>query len=143
MKWPLALLFLSATAFADEAGTLRRRAHAYEQRGDWVQASAELVKLEKFAKAEALFGEAFASFQLADNAAAIALAYRAKELPGVYKDRATLLYGDALFRDGQVERAKSVYLAYRSTLKGDARAVAEKRVRACNVKLALPEAQDL
>ena len=58
---------------------------------------------------------------------------------GTFKTRAVLLYADALFRQAEYARAKDIYRKLGSELRGDLRAMAIKKIVACNQELGLPD----
>jgi tetratricopeptide (TPR) repeat protein len=130
----LALLLVSSLAYAGPEASIRSRAHAFELNSDWPRARAEYAKLEKLEgfRGEALYGEAFAAFQINDIATATELARRASEQPGPFEERARVLYGDTIYRSGQFERAKDIYFAIHKTATGDRRAMLERKLLACD-----------
>ena len=58
---------------------------------------------------------------------------------GPYKIKAMFLYADALFVQAQYARAKVIYQKLRTELHGEQRAIAQKKIVACNKELNLPE----
>jgi hypothetical protein len=134
MKWMLGLLLMSSLAHAGPEASIRSRAHAFELKGEWSGAQTEYAKLEKIEglRGEALYGEAFATFQQNDLASTTELARRASEQPGRFAERARLLYGDALFRSAEFARAKDIYFSLHETAIGDQRAMLERKLIACD-----------
>jgi len=70
----------------------------------------------------------------------VQLAAEAARQPGAFKTPAMFLYGDALYRLHEYDRAKNIYVGLRKGLSGDERATASKKIAACNKALKLPDA---
>ncbi|MBA3818215.1 MAG: protein kinase [Deltaproteobacteria bacterium] len=134
-------------AVADEKDpkALIKQGKALERTGDWEQARGLYMKLEKIKghAGQALYMQAWAAFQSQDTNAAVALAKKSAEQGGPQKTDALFLYGDALFRRGETERAKVIYLNLRTKVTGDLRATATKKIAACNKALKLPDADGI
>jgi TolA-binding protein len=124
---------------APAAAALFKKARALEASGDWTDARAAYVRLEKI-KAyadEALYREALCAFQMNDPTAAQQLAAEAAQRRGPFQIQAKFLYGDSLFRQGEYARAKAIYLRLRAEVGGDDRTVAAKKIAVCNRALSL------
>jgi serine/threonine protein kinase/TolA-binding protein len=121
---------------------LAREAAALEKAGRWPEARAAYQALEKkgYNPGEALYHQAWNAFQSNATSDAAQLAADAARLPGPFRMRAMLLYGDALFRQGEYARAKNIYLGVRKNQTGDERGTTIKKIIACNKQLKLPEA---
>jgi TolA-binding protein len=122
---------------------LAKEAASLEKTGRWVEARAAYQALEKakgYSSAEALYHQAWNAFQSNATSDAAQLAADAARLPSPFKTRAMLLYGDALFRQGEYVRAKNIYLGVRKNLNGEERGTTIKKIMACNTQLKLPEA---
>ena len=126
---------------------LVKQATALEKPGHWTEARAAWQKLQKTKGyndvGETLYHQAWAAFQSNATNDAVRLAAASAAQTGPYKTRAMLLYGDALFRQGEVERAKNIYLGVRKSMTPDDRASAVKKIAQCNKKLGLPESDGL
>jgi hypothetical protein len=123
------------------ASALVKQARAFERDGHWSEARAVYQRLEKakgYSLGEARYRQAFAAFQSNATDEAVQLAADAARQPGPFKVPAMFLYGDALFRLHEYERAKSIYANLRKTVSGDDRALAAKKIAACNKVLKLP-----
>ncbi|MDQ3296363.1 MAG: protein kinase, partial [Myxococcota bacterium] len=136
---------LVAVADEKDPKALIKQGKALEKNGDWELARGLYMKLEKIKgyAGQALYLQAWAAFQAQDTDAAVALSKKAAEQPGPHKTDAMFLYADALFRKGDPERAKLIYLNLRKKLTGDERATATKKIAACNKALKLPEADGI
>jgi TolA-binding protein len=91
------------------------------------------------ATARALYMQAWAAFQAQDNHAAEQLAKQAIEANVGNKTQAMFLFADAVFRQGDYERAKKLYIGLRGKVTGELKATATKKIAACNKALKLPE----
>jgi hypothetical protein len=120
---------------------LTKQGQALEGSGDWAGARAVYMKLEKLKGYEqfAEYRMAYDAFQSADTAAAQTYAQKAASRSGPQKYDAMVLYGDALFKNGEYKRAKDVYIGLRAKVTGDRRASATKKIALCNQKLGLAE----
>lgn len=131
---------LSTPAFADApAGkALLAEARIHERAEEWAEARATYEQLEKIDgfRGHALYGEAVAAFQLADWKTAKLLAAKAIQTVDAPKLEAQSLYGDAIFKDGQYARAKAIYETLAKRTSGVTRAIFEKKIKACDAKLA-------
>ncbi|HMG57420.1 MAG TPA: hypothetical protein VK601_28165, partial [Kofleriaceae bacterium] len=56
-----------------------------------------------------------------------------------FKARAMLLYGDAIFHQGDIPRAKGIFVILRKQLTGNDKVMATKKIAACNKELNLPD----
>jgi hypothetical protein len=123
------------------AAALIRQAKAAEGASKWDEARAAYQRLEKFRpyRSEAMYGQAWAAFQTNDAKMAEQLAGQLATEGGPFKTRAMFLYADALYRQSQYSRAKVIYQKLRTELHGDQRAIAQKKIAACNKELGLPE----
>jgi eukaryotic-like serine/threonine-protein kinase len=115
-----------------------------ESSGDWDLARALYTKLEKSKGYQypgyARYKQAWAAFQANDTMGALTLAESALRMPGNHKLEAKLLFADALFKQGQYERAKDLYVGLRKQVATpDKRAQLAKKIASCNQKLKLPE----
>ncbi len=126
---------------AEDPKALLAEGRALENAGSWDKARAVYVRLEanKRYAGEALFHQAWAAFSAGDNDAALTLAARAAQVGGPRTQDAKFLYGDALYRSGQYQRAREVYLALHAVTAGEAKAAARKKIAAANRQLKLPE----
>ncbi|MGN6106332.1 MAG: tetratricopeptide repeat protein, partial [Kofleriaceae bacterium] len=121
---------------------LIKQGKAFERAGEWDQARGIYQKLEKVKghAAQALYLQAWAAINSNDTTAAVQLAKRSVEQPGGGdKTDAKFLYGDALYKLGEYQRAKDVYVNLRKSLAGDQRSLAAKKIAAANRQLKLPE----
>ena len=130
---------------ADDPKALLAAGQHFEQVGDWASARATYAKLEhdKAYAALAVYREANAAFQAGALDDALALATRAATMAGPTQLDAKFLYGDVLFRRSEYQRAKDVYLTLRGQVDGDRRAIATRKVIACNHALKLADADGL
>jgi serine/threonine protein kinase len=110
--------------------------------GDFASAKATYAKLEKIKgyQGRALYQQAYASFSDHDAPEAARLAEAAIKAPGDQKDEARMLYGDALFMQGDYKRAKNVFTSLFQTVSGGLKAQTLKKIAACNREMKLPEA---
>ncbi len=133
-----------AAQAAQTAKELMAKGKAFEQKRDFGQARATYEKLEKVSgyAGEAVYLQAFAAFY-AYQEDAVTLAERAIKLAGANKTRAKFLYGDALFRQGNYTRAKGVFLSLHTSLAGDEKALATRKIAACNKMLKLPDSDGI
>jgi serine/threonine protein kinase len=117
-----------------------KRAQAFEKAGQWNDARAVYKKLERVRgySAESLYRQAYAAFQ-AKSSDTVQLATEAAKPEGPFQKAALMLYGDALFRVDEFERAKSIYTNVRERVKGDDRVALARKIAACNKRLRLPE----
>jgi len=125
---------------------LVKQAQRLEKSGQWNEARAVYQRLEKakgYSLGEALYHQAWAAFQANATGDAVQLAAEAARQPGGFKTSSMFLYGDALYRQGEYDRAKNIYLGLRKQVGGDDRATATKKIAACNKALKLPEADGL
>jgi serine/threonine protein kinase len=136
-------------AVADEKDpkALAKQAATAEAQQEWDTARALYAKLEKFKafQGSALYGQAWAAFQQNDTPNALTLSQRAIKItgPGLLHNKAFLLYGDTIFKQGDAKRAKDNYLNLRATLltagDKDMKATVTKKIALCNKQLGLPE----
>jgi serine/threonine protein kinase len=122
---------------------LTKQAKALESSRKWNEARLIYQKLERakgYNYGEALYHQAWAAFQSNATADAVQLAGAAAGQIGPFKSKAQSLYGDALYRQGEYERAKKVYGLWRKTVSGDEKIEAAKKIGLCNKQLKLPEA---
>jgi serine/threonine protein kinase len=126
---------------AKNAPALAQQAKALEAAGKWDDARAAYQRLEKFKpyRAEAMYGRASTSFQMNDAQMAEKIAGQLATESGPYKIKAMFLYADALYQQAQYARAKTIFQKLRNELRGDQRALAQKKIAACNKELGLPE----
>src|SRR5262245_52471421 len=139
----IALMFLLGVANAapkEKPEKLLKDAQTLEQQDKWDEARDIYRKLEKDKayRGKATYLEARAACQMGQNAETILLVQQAMKLTGVPKDEAMTLYGDALFRNGDIARAKEVYRELRKRMKGEPRVALDKKIMAANTKLHLP-----
>jgi TolA-binding protein len=136
---------VAAAADDKDPKALIKLGKALEKDGEWDQARGVYMKLEKIKgyAGQALYMQAWAAFQNQDTNAAEQLAKKAAEAPGAQKTDAMFLYADALFRKGELERAKKLYITMRGKVTGEQRATATKKIAACNKALKLPEADGI
>jgi hypothetical protein len=115
---------------------------AQEKAGDYDQARATYQKLGKIKgyAGKSLYMQAWAAFQGNDAAAAETLAKQAIEANVANKTDAMFLFADAVFKKGEFERAKKLYITLRGKTTGEYKATATKKIAACNKALKLPEA---
>jgi serine/threonine protein kinase/TolA-binding protein len=120
---------------------LLKQATDLEGTGKWDDARAVWQRLEKYKtyRSEALYHQAWAAFQSNDTGAASKLAWQVGNEPGKFQIQAKFLYADALYRQGEYQRAKEFFVSLRKQLKGDDRATATKKIAWCNKMLNLPE----
>jgi hypothetical protein len=144
-----------STAVADEkeADAILKRGKELAAQGKWEAAKSLYEKLEKTDKfkgysrgGEVLYRKAEAFFNLRDYDSAAGAARRAAE-SGFTKHTAMLLVGDALFKKGEVERAKEIakeiFLSLHRQASGDAQATLVKKIAACNKTLRLADGDGL
>ncbi len=135
-----------ATA-ADEKDpkVLAKQAGAAEAANDWDTARGAYAKLEKFKAYQpaAVYGQAYAAFQLNDTPNALLLSQKAIKIStGPLHNKAFLLYADTIFKQGDAKRAKDNYLNLRSSLADkdkDLKATVTKKIATCNRQLGLAE----
>ena len=130
---------------ADDKPTalLVKEAKALEKAYKWPEVRAVYQKLEKakgYNYGEALYHQAYAAFQAKLTGDTVELAGKAMEQPGPYRVQAQFLFADALYKEGEYGRAKNVYNSIYNNQKGDEKTAAEKKIKACNRELKLPEA---
>ncbi|MGH9888881.1 MAG: hypothetical protein ACREBE_25335, partial [bacterium] len=87
---------------------------------------------------EAAYHQALASFQLTEYKQAELQAKSAANHP-VFRARALTLYGDAIFAQGDVRRAKGIFIGLRKQFAGADRMTATRKIAACNQALKLPD----
>ncbi|HEX2692292.1 MAG TPA: protein kinase [Kofleriaceae bacterium] len=125
------------------AATLEKQAIAFEKANKWSDARAVYKKLEKvksYPRGKALYGQAMAAFQLKATSDAMDLAKAAAAVQsGHDKAQALMLYGDALYLQGEHARAKNVYVLQRKNLTGDEWSEATRKIALCNRALKLPD----
>jgi hypothetical protein len=132
----------TSTAAEDrDPKALTKQGQALESSGDWQEARAVYMKLEKIKGYEqfAEYRMAYDAFQSSDTRAAQSYAQKAASRSGPQRYDAMVLYGDALFKNGEYKRAKDVYIGLRAKVTGDRRASATKKIALCNQKLGLAE----
>ena len=125
------------------AALLVKEARSLEKAGKWSEARAVYQKLEKakgYSYGEALYHQAYAAFQAKLTGDAMDLASKAMEQPGPFRVQSQFLFADALYKEGQFARAKNVYNSIYNNQKGEEKTAAEKKIKACNRELKLPEA---
>jgi tetratricopeptide (TPR) repeat protein len=130
----------SPEALPKEAATLARQAKALEVAGKWTEARAiyqQLAKVPTYA-GEATYHQALAAFQMGAYHEAEELAKAAAGYPEV-RNRSLLLYGDVIFLQGDARRAKDIFIGLRKQFTGDDRAIATRKIVACNRELKLAE----
>ncbi|HEY4239276.1 MAG TPA: protein kinase, partial [Kofleriaceae bacterium] len=130
------------SASADDPRSLERQAVAMEQSGDWTAARAQWEKLAKVKGygGKSLYKQAWAAFQSNEVNDAVRLAEQAaREHDSPYRQDALVLYGDALYRQGDPTHAKAIYVGIRKTANDSTRALMAKKIAACNKALNLPE----
>ena len=116
-----------------------------EAAGDWEAALIAYQKLEKAKGYQypgyAVYKQAFASFQANNTVLAESLAERSSRMKGNHVYDARRLYGDALFKRNELERAKDVYVNLRKTVMDEPKKAADlaKKITACNKALNKPE----
>ena len=123
------------------AAALIKQAKAAEGASKWEEARVAYQRLEKFRtyRAEAMYGQAWNAFQMNDAKMAEQIAGQLATEGGPFKVKAMFLYADALYVQSQYARAKVIYQKLRAELHGDQRAIAQKKIVACNKELNLPE----
>jgi serine/threonine protein kinase len=124
---------------------LLKEGKSLEKAGNYEQARLVYQKLERIKgyQGQAQYLQAWAAFQANDNDSAIALSRKAAEGGGPNQTEALFLYGDALYRNGEYQRAKNIYNGLRKKVTGDARATAIKKIAACNKALHLAESDGI
>ncbi|HEX7838284.1 MAG TPA: serine/threonine-protein kinase, partial [Kofleriaceae bacterium] len=124
---------------------LLKQAKELETARNWDEARAVWQRLEKNKTyhSEALYHQAWAAFQSNDTAAASKLALQVGSEPGRFQIQAKFLYADALYRQGELERAKEFYKGLYKQLGGNDRALAAKKIVACNKQLKLPDSDGI
>jgi tetratricopeptide (TPR) repeat protein len=122
------------------AAALSKQAAELERNGKWADARALYQRLANNPAyaGEAAYHQALAAFQLMLYGEAEELA-KAASLHAAVRNRALLLYGDAIVKQGDVRRAKDFFVGLRKQLAGDDRATATRKIAACNKALKLPE----
>jgi serine/threonine protein kinase len=123
------------------APALAKQAKALEDARKWEDARVAYQRLERFKpyRSEAMYGQAWAAFQTSDAHMAEQIAGQLATEGGPYKTKAMFLYADALYVQAQYARAKVIYQKLRTELHGEPRAIAQKKIVACNKGLNLPE----
>ena len=122
---------------------LVKEAKTLEKAYKWTEARAVYQKLEKakgYNYGEALYHQAYAAFQAKLTGDVVEIAGKAMEQPGPYRVQSQFLFADALYKEGDFVRAKNVYNSIYNNQKGDEKTAAEKKIKACNRELKLPEA---
>jgi serine/threonine protein kinase len=116
------------------------KAEALEAAGKWGEARALYQKLatNKAYAGEAAYHQALDAFQTTAYHEAEELAKAASNHPA-FRARALLLYGDAIFQQGDVRRAKDIFLGLRKQFTGPDRVTATRKIAACNKELHLPD----
>jgi serine/threonine protein kinase/TolA-binding protein len=134
-----------AAANDKDPKALSKQAQQLEAAGDWDQARGVYMKLEKIPGygGIAVYKQAWAAFQANDTDAALALAQKAAGMSGAQKMDAKFLYADALYRHGDYDRAKNLYIGLRKVVTGDRKSQASKKIAACNRMLKLPESDGI
>jgi hypothetical protein len=134
-----------ATADEKDPKALIKLGKSLEKQGEWDQARGVYLKLEKIRgyAGQALYMQAWAAFQNQDTNAAEQLAKQSAGMQGAHKTDAMFLYADALYRKGELVRAKKLYLSLRAKVTGGQRAIATKKIAACNKALKLPDADGI
>lgn len=120
---------------------LLRVGAAHEAAGSWADAAgvyARLARLPGYA-GRGLYLQARATLAGGDARGALSLAARSIQIAGAHRNEAKLIYGAALYRQGEYRRAKLVYLAVLRASTGPTRRTAMQQVIACNRALRLPE----
>ena len=121
------------------------KARGFESSGQWSQARAVYEKLGQtkgYSLGEALYRQAYAAFQANTTAEAATLAEKAAHEPGSFKTQAMMLYGDAMLKLGNKQRAKGVFSSLynnNSSINSVERAAALRKLAQCNKELGLPE----
>ncbi len=124
---------------------LMKQGKLLERSGDWDQARETYEKLEhlKGFGGQALYLQAWSAFQAQDTGAAIELARKAAlQQSGGQKLQSMLLYGDALYRNGEYDRAKNIYVGLRKDTNASMKATLAKKIVLCNKQLKLPNEND-
>ncbi len=130
----------AATNLAD----LKKQAIDLEKDQDWANARVIWEKLEKnkqyaqFA-GYAVYKQAWAAFQSGDTTSALSLAQKAATMKGNQVIDAHDLVGDALFKQGEYERAKTFYIEVRGKVTGAKKTQVTNKIMAANKKLGKPE----
>jgi TolA-binding protein len=144
-QWPVTGTQVPPPADGKEANTvaaLVKQAREFEREGRWPEARAVYQKLEKvkgYNLGEALYRQAYAAIQANAIDDAARLAALAVRYPGPFKTPSMFLYGDVWYRKGEYVRAKEIYITLRRTVAENERAIATKKVAACNKELRLPD----
>jgi len=118
---------------------------ALEKNADWSQARAVYQKLERIKSygGQALYLQAWVAFQSQDTAGALELARKAAaQQAGAQKIQSMLLYGDALFRNAEYNRAKNIYVGLRKDANAETKAMLAKKIGLCNKQLKIPNEND-
>jgi serine/threonine protein kinase len=117
------------------------RAEALEAAGKWSEARALYQKLagNKTYAGEAAYHQALDAFQMNAYHEAEELAKTAASNHPAFRSRALLLYGDAIFQQGDVGRAKDIFINLRKQLTGADKLTATRKIAACNKELHLPD----
>jgi serine/threonine protein kinase len=125
---------------AKAAAALAKQAADTEAAGKWGEARALYQKLAQHPAyaGEAVYHQGLAAFNLTLYHDAEELAKIAIAQPSV-RTRAMLLYGDAILKQGDVRRAKGIFISVRKQLSGTDRVTATRKIAACNKELRLPE----
>jgi serine/threonine protein kinase len=125
---------------ARAAAALSKQAAELERAGKWAEARALYQRLAHNPNyaGEAAYHQALAAFQLTQYQEAEQLAKDASQHAAV-RNRALLLYGDAIVKQGDVKRAKDIFVGLRKQFAGDDRTLATRKIVACNKELRLPD----
>jgi len=131
----LVIGLLGATnAWADEPRDLLAQAKAFERAGQWQEARDAYGKLEAVDgwRGVGFYGEGWSAFQQGDFAAAANLAAKAIAAPHSRRDEARALYGDALFKLHEYERARNVYVVTERSAPAAMKVMLQKKIAACD-----------
>ena len=128
-----------------EGQALLEQGLAFERAHDYASARTTYEKLAKVPgmKGQALYLQANAAFYAYKTDDAVTLAAKAVAEPGGPKVKAKFLYGDALFRQRNYERARDVFVSLRGSAVGEDKAVATRKIAACNQQLGKPDAEGI
>jgi serine/threonine protein kinase/TolA-binding protein len=115
-----------------------------EKAQDWDGAKRMWEKIEKNKQyccaGFAVYKQAWAAFQNNDSTSALALAQKAAGMHGEQRIPARFLVGDALYRQGEYQRAKDFFINLLSQVSDkDQKATARKKIALCNQKLGKPD----
>ncbi len=137
-----------AVATSNDPKQMAKDAMDLEKTADWDGARRMWEKIEKDKQyccaGFAVYKQAWAAFQNNDTTAALTLAQKAAGMQGQQRIPARFLVGDALYRQGEYDRAKAFFINLLQQVPDkESKATAKKKIAACNQKLGKPDADGI